>query len=130
MVDMKATNLKLKQRAKNLLRAIGGADCPADDNELDDLLARCGGKLKLAAAAITLKQSVPDAQASLDRNGGILAKVIEEAKANKAVTQNGSVEDTGFVLCVDGGGSKTTAVLLSAKGQTGIGKAGPSNLFV
>ena len=127
---MKATNLKLKQRAKNLLRAIGGADCPAEDGELEDLLARCGGKLKLAAAAIVLKQSVPDAQASLDRNGGVLAKVIEEAKASKAVTQNGSLEDTAFVLCIDGGGSKTTAVLLGANGRIGIGKAGPSNLFV
>ncbi len=59
---MKATNLKLKQRAKNLLRAVAGAKCPTDDLELENILTECKGKLKLAAAMILLQQSVPEAQ--------------------------------------------------------------------
>ncbi|KAI0399129.1 putative glucokinase regulator family protein [Xylaria palmicola] len=124
MIDVKATNVKLKQRARNILRVVGGAACTQSDAELDQVLEHCGGSVKLAAVTIVLKVPVAEAEDRLRRNQGVLACVFEEAR--EKATQRGS-HDEGFVLCVDAGGTSCKAVIMSEDGETGMGAAGPCN---
>lgn len=125
MVDLKATNLKLVQRAKNILREIAGPACSLSDDELDHVLQSCEGNVKLAAVAVALNVSVPEAGLRLSRNDGVLAKVFREDK------QNSPVDDSEFgelVLCVDAGGSSCKAVVMAKDGAMGRGNAGPCNV--
>lgn len=125
MIDVKATNVKLKQRARNILRFVGGDACTQTDEELDSILHDCGGSVKLAAATIVLKVSVAEAEQRLRRNQGVLAKVFEEAKDPE--TRNTS-QDEGLVLCVDAGGTSCKAVIMSRDGTSGTGVTGPCNV--
>ncbi|KAI2633446.1 putative glucokinase regulator family protein [Xylaria nigripes] len=125
MVDVKATNSKLRQRARNILRLVGGDACTQSDAELDQILSFCNGSVKLAAVTIVLNVPVPEAEDRLQRNSGILARVFEEAREKK--TQPISHDDS-FVVCVDAGGTSCKAVLMSKEGETWIGTAGPCNV--
>ncbi|KAI0483475.1 putative glucokinase regulator family protein [Xylaria cf. heliscus] len=125
MIDVKATNIKLKQRARNILRFVGGDACTQSDGELDEVLGRCHGSVKLAAATIVLNVSVADAEDRLKRNNGVLARVIEEAR-EKLREKESNVDD--FVLCVDAGGTSCKAVIMSKGGEVGMGTAGPCNI--
>lgn len=124
MVDLKATNIKLRQRARNILRAIGGQSCTQSDDDLDVILASCHGSTKLAAVVVVLGIPVADAQARLERSSGILAKVFAEAEAT--TNKNGNAED--IVLCVDAGGTSCKATVLCRDGAAGSGIAGPCNM--
>ncbi|KAM3425985.1 hypothetical protein NHJ13734_009753 [Beauveria thailandica] len=66
VVDLKATNVKLRQPARNILRAIGGQRCHY--SELDALLAAAHDSTKLAAVMMVLNVSLVEAelQAVLD----------------------------------------------------------------
>jgi N-acetylmuramic acid 6-phosphate etherase len=135
MIDVKATNLKLKQRARNILRFVGGDACTQSDLELDEILESCRGGVKLAAVTIVLKVSVAEAEERLQRNKGVLARVFEEARKEKEAfiqTENQSADDgnNGLVLCVDAGGTSCKAVVMSIDGEMGIGAAGPCNVYV
>lgn len=125
MVDLKATNLKLRQRARNVLRAVAGSSCTKTDAELDTLLSACHGSVKLASASLVTGLSSAEAEKDLLKHGGVLARVIESSKRVK-----GSLEpfDEPLVLCVDAGGSSCKAVVLSASGQKAFGSAGPCNV--
>ncbi|UNI17569.1 N-acetylmuramic acid 6-phosphate etherase [Purpureocillium takamizusanense] len=125
MIDLKATNIKLRQRAKNMLRLIGGAACTQTDEELDAVLAACHGSVKLAAVTIVLGVSVADAEARLERSNGVLARVFEEAQ-RQAVEE--AHRDEGLVLCVDAGGSSCRAVIMGPDGTAACGAAGPCNV--
>jgi N-acetylmuramic acid 6-phosphate etherase len=127
MIDVKATNIKLKQRARNILRFVGGDACTQSDAELDRILESCRGSVKLAAVTVVLKVSVSEAEDRLSRNQGVLARVFEEARGKE--TQRGSRDD-GLVLCVDAGGTSCKAVIMSKDGEMGIGTAGPCNMYV
>lgn len=127
MIDVKATNMKLKQRARNILRFVGGDACTQSDEELDEILQACRGSVKLAAVTIVLKVSVMEAEERLQRNQGVLARVFEEAREQKAQTQD---DDEGLVLCVDAGGTSCKAVIMSKAGEIGTGIAGPCNVYV
>jgi N-acetylmuramic acid 6-phosphate etherase len=48
IVDLAASNLKLKQRSRNILRSLSGNCCSSSDNELDCLLVRCNQSVKSA----------------------------------------------------------------------------------
>lgn len=124
MVDLKATNLKLRQRSRNILRAITGPLCPGSDSELDSLLIECGGSVKLAAAKIILNTSVPRAIASLERNHGVLAKAMDEAGLGDSAASAGPL-----VLCVDAGGSSCKAVVKDRSESSGFGVSGPCNVY-
>lgn len=118
MVDVKATNLKLKQRARNIIRELCKTSCPESDAELDDLLRRCGGSVKLAIATLMLGVPVSEAQHRLDDAEGILGQ-LSTPKPNSAMpTVNGHGQPR-YVLCVDGGGSKCAAFVLSDNGEDG-----------
>ncbi|KAI0391190.1 putative glucokinase regulator family protein [Xylariaceae sp. FL0594] len=132
MIDVKATNLKLKQRARNILRfVVGVAACTRSDRELDDVLERCGGSVKLAAAALVLDVSVAEAEERLWRHGGVLASVFEE-EGRKKKKEGGDEEEEGgrreLVLCVDAGGTSCKAVVMTRGGEMGLGAAGPCNV--
>ncbi|KAJ6786177.1 hypothetical protein PWT90_00739 [Aphanocladium album] len=125
MVDLKATNVKLRQRARNILKAIGGQRCHQSDDELDTILAACHGSTKLAAVVIVLEISVQEAEQRLERNNGVLAKVFAEAEAESATK---TTDESSIVLCVDAGGSSCKATILSIDGAIGTGSAGPCNI--
>ncbi|KAF2971636.1 hypothetical protein GQX73_g2034 [Xylaria multiplex] len=124
MIDVKATNLKLKQRARNILRFVGGTACTQTDLELDKILECCRGSVKLAAIVITLKLSVAEAEDRLQRNKGVLARVF--AEAHKKKLRQETYDD--LVLCVDAGGTSCKAVIMSKDGEMGMGRAGPCNV--
>ncbi|KAJ2993880.1 hypothetical protein NUW58_g1709 [Xylaria curta] len=126
MVDVKATNVKLQQRARNILRLVGGDACTQSDIELDEILASCCGSVKLAAAVIVLKIPVQEAEDRLQRNKGVLARVFDEGREKE--TQQERSSDNNLVLCVDAGGTSCTAVVMSEDGETGVGLAGPCNV--
>lgn len=119
MIDLKASNHKLQQRSRNIIRTICGASAPVSDDELDRTLALCNGSVKLAVATILLQVSGEEAAKRLEDAKGVLADVLDV----KPIP-----EDSHFVLCVDGGGSKCAAVLLGQNGEEGRGEAGECNV--
>lgn len=127
MIDVKATNIKLKQRARNILRLVGGDICTQSDAELDRILECCRGSVKLAAVTIVLKVPVEEAEDRLRRNKGVLAHVFEEAHEKKTQLES---DGEAFVLCVDAGGTSCKAVIMSQEGDMGIGIAGPCNVYI
>jgi N-acetylmuramic acid 6-phosphate etherase len=126
MIDVKATNIKLRQRARNILRFVGGDACTQTDEELDSILQDCRGSVKLAAVTIVLKVPVVEAEDQLQRNKGVLARVFQEAREKDTQPQQG--QDDGLVLCVDAGGTSCKAVVMSEDGAMGTGTAGPCNV--
>ncbi|OAL22400.1 hypothetical protein AYO20_11186 [Fonsecaea nubica] len=129
MVDLRATNFKLQQRSRNILRAICGTQCPDSDADLDALLASCQGSVKLAIATIGLGTSVEEAKRRLEDAGGVLANVLK--KPPHEYTKSQPTADSRapeYVLCVDGGGSKCAAVVTSADGQIGYGEGPGCNV--
>ncbi|OBT74309.1 hypothetical protein VF21_06897 [Pseudogymnoascus sp. 05NY08] len=119
MIDLKATNNKLQQRSRNIIRTICGPSASVSDDELDRILALCNGSVKLAVATILLQVSSDEAAKRLETAKGVLADVLYVGPM---------VEDSHFVLCVDGGGSKCAAVLLGRNGEEGRGEAGECNV--
>jgi N-acetylmuramic acid 6-phosphate etherase len=129
MIDVKATNKKLQQRARNIIRAICGPSSPKSDDELDRTLESCNGSVKLAVATILLQTSAQEAAKRLDAAQGVLAEVLKtKGTATPTLVEVISDSSREFVLCVDGGGSKCAAVLLGRNGEEGRGEAGECNV--
>lgn len=138
MVDLKASNLKLKQRSRNIIRKISGSSCPSTDEEIDAILARCDGSVKLALATITLGSEPEDARKQLELADGKLSTVL----ANAAKSVSDKIEDANFdqaakdiisdplVMYIDGGGTKCAAVVMNSQGEFGEGEAGSCNVLV
>ena len=124
MIDVKSSNLKLQQRSKNIIRTICGEKTPSAEEELEKLLASCGGSVKLAVATILLESTVPEAKQKLDDAGGVLADVLAYSKPQHVER----VAAGDFVLCVDAGGSKCCAIILGKNGELGQGEAGECNV--
>ena len=130
MIDVKATNAKLRQRARNILRTICSERCPAADAELDELLRKCDGSVKVAVASLMLSSSVPEARERLASAGGLLANVLEQTKHGVDEATGPLVnghETVPYVLCVDGGGSKCAAVIRDCNGGSWRGQSGGCN---
>lgn len=125
MIDVKPTNIKLKIRARRILREICGDRCPALDEDIDQELRNCGRSVKLAAVKISLGVSVEEAERLLKDAGGVLANLLKP-QASILSLANGIAEGS-YVLCVDGGGSKCNAVIISENGDVGSGESGPGN---
>lgn len=74
MIDVKATNEKLRSRCLNILGEI------FPEVSVDDLaaaLASAGGSVKLAAVIIKTGKSVADCEKLLEENGGFLKPILE-----------------------------------------------------
>lgn len=129
MIDLKATNNKLSQRSRNIVRTICGPSCPTSDDELDSILSVCNGSVKLAVATILLQATADDAAKRLEVTNGVLSDALKHsAVVPLGPTVTNRIVNDEFVLCVDGGGSKCAAVLLGRNGQEGRGEAGECNV--
>jgi N-acetylmuramic acid 6-phosphate etherase len=127
MVDVRATNQKLKERARRIIRQCCQSSLPISDDELDLLLARCNGSVKLAIASLRLGVSAAEAQHLLQRSGGILASIVSD-HGNIAATHGDVLASARYVLCVDGGGSKCAVFILGSNGEAGSATAPSCNV--
>jgi len=123
MVDLRATNDKLRYRTNRIVREATGLDCDA----ADALLANCGGELKTALVAQLAGLSPDGARQRLTAVGGRVRAAVGSNGTN-GFHANGSEE---LVLGFDGGGTRTVALLAARTGGgwklLGRGEAGPSN---
>jgi N-acetylmuramic acid 6-phosphate etherase len=119
MVDLRATNTKLRARTNRIVRTITGLD----ESAASQLLDRCGGELKTALVAQQAGVTPEQARTELERHGG---RIGEALRAVGRAVDTGVAED--LVLGIDGGGSTTVALLATATEVIGRGEAGPSNM--
>jgi N-acetylmuramic acid 6-phosphate etherase len=136
MVDLRATNNKLRARTNRIVRILTGLSA----EEAGDLLQRAGGELKTALVAQLAQVSPEEAQTRLQTVGGQVRQALGgrgrvfDAPAGVSKTQPRPPADPDLVLGIDGGGSHTVALLArradTERGWTllGRGQGGPSNL--
>jgi N-acetylmuramic acid 6-phosphate etherase len=128
MIDLKPTNIKLQIRARRILRGICGNRCPVSDDELDAVLREADNSVKLAATKLLMNVSMEEARHELERNGGVLAEVVEGFETiTRMIHERANNRPQQAVLCIDGGGSKCRAVIVDRHGCEWIGEAGPCN---
>ena len=123
MVDLRATNDKLRQRTNRIIREATGLDRTAADG----LLNRCDRELKTALVAQLAGVSPEEARDRLQRANGRVRAAL--SVNGHAAGLNGADD---LVLGVDGGGTRTVAILARARSDggwtiLGRGEAGPSN---
>jgi N-acetylmuramic acid 6-phosphate etherase len=121
MVDLKASNVKLRARTNRIVRTITGLS--ADDAE--ELLKRCGGELKTALVVHEAVVSPEEARARLRDTGGQVRRAL---RATAAAASAPTYAD--LVIGIDGGGSHTVAFLAEAVNGRVVGRSrsGPSNI--
>jgi N-acetylmuramic acid 6-phosphate etherase len=129
MVDLIASNEKLAQRSRNMLRSLSSRCFSMTERSLNDLLAKCDRSVKLALVVVERDLTVEQGRQRLKETDGMLAKALEPiVNINpQELTINESGTDSP-VLCIDGGGSKCAAVaaISTVRGQ---GISGPCNLY-
>jgi N-acetylmuramic acid 6-phosphate etherase len=76
MVDVVASNAKLRARARGLLRELG----EVPESDLDRLLAAAGGQVKLAIAMARLGVERREAERRLDEAGGSLRDALSASR--------------------------------------------------
>jgi N-acetylglucosamine kinase-like BadF-type ATPase len=122
MVDVLATNEKLKSRANRIVRSATGLDHAAAETLLD----RSGRELKTAIVSQLAGVTPDEARNRLSRAGGRVRMAL--GSNGQAVSPNG-VEN--LVIGIDGGGTGTVALLAartpSGWRRLGRGEGGPSN---
>jgi len=124
MVDLRATNEKLRNRTNRIVRDATGLDGIAADVLLD----RCGRELKTALVSQLAGVSAEEARDRLRiANGRVRAAVGSYGRNGLAAP---GAEN--LVLGIDGGGTQTIVFLASRTSdggwkQLGRGEAGPSN---
>ncbi|OJJ65791.1 hypothetical protein ASPBRDRAFT_164676 [Aspergillus brasiliensis CBS 101740] len=129
MVDLIASNQKLKQRSRNILRRVSRQCSTMTDQDLDDLLARCGGRVKVALLVADKGISVKESREQLEIAQGVLAKAIAtEDKASVKTPLINGLKHHRLALCIDGGGSKCAALVGDTSGNLGKAVAGSCNL--
>lgn len=72
MVDLRATNEKLRDRSARIVMEV----CDIDRREAQDLIERAGGVVKIAIVMHFLGASRADAERALEKTGGIIRKAI------------------------------------------------------
>jgi N-acetylmuramic acid 6-phosphate etherase len=124
MVDLRATNSKLRARSNRILRTLTGLPREAAAN----LLRRCEGELKTALVVQLGAVGPEEARQRLAAAVGQVRPAVGARRPSAAPTPSGPV----LYLGIDGGGSHTTALLALARpggwSVLGRGTAGPSNL--
>jgi N-acetylmuramic acid 6-phosphate etherase len=127
MVDLRATNVKLRARTNRIVRHFTGLSA----EQAAALLQQCGGELKIALVAHRANVSPEEARAHLAVAGGRVSGALERLQPGQ---QSGVAVTAGDVLLlgIDGGGTSTAALLARKKGDAfevlGRGESGPSNL--
>ncbi len=135
MVDLRASNSKLRARTNRIVRLLTGLSVEA----ADAVLSRCGGELKTALVAQLSSCEPEEARSRLAAAGGQVRKALTnpafsrdpKGSARPVLPFGSQRNDSPLVLGIDGGGSHTVALLATAtSGQwtiLGRGTAGPSN---
>ncbi len=130
MVDLKASNEKLKARANRIVRTVTGVDADA----ADALLQRCNGEVKTAIVAQFGGVPADEARVKLHSANGRISEVLNTISGRKPMNDRSWALDRSsapdLVIGIDGGGTNTIATL--ARRDTGEvlgrGTAGPSNI--
>lgn len=124
MVDLRATNSKLRARTNRIVRTLTGLSV----EEAQALLQECGGELKTALVVQQAKVTPAEARAHLQTCGGQVRKALKQGRSTAPVSASQPARE--LVLGIDGGGSRTVALLAAADDVKilGRGEAGPSNL--
>lgn len=131
MVDLIASNAKLRQRSRNIFRRFN-ADFDSFSNEdIDALLTRCDGSVKLALLVAETGRSVGECRQDLEACNQQLSKALAKVKLAIIGSEYSNGREKRLVLCVDGGGTKCAAVVADQTGAVlGRGEAGPCNMYV
>lgn len=127
MVDLRATNEKLRARTNRIVRHLTGLSVA----EADGVLERCGGELKTALVTQLGGTTPDDARHRLQSVGGQVSRALSAIGLARP-----TIRHANLVLGIDGGGSGTVALLAQCDGETGPrkwtslgrGEAGPSNI--
>ncbi|KAJ7077203.1 hypothetical protein C8R43DRAFT_910572 [Mycena crocata] len=86
MFDVHPANVKFTARARSIIRNIAGARAESySDDELDGVIARCGGSVKLAIVVVASGWGVPLCVDALERRGGSLRSVLEDVRYETVV---------------------------------------------
>ncbi|MEO6529063.1 MAG: N-acetylmuramic acid 6-phosphate etherase [Gemmatimonadaceae bacterium] len=75
MVDLRATNVKLTDRSERIVAEV----CGMEREQAHALLARAGGRVKLAIVMHALDVSREEAERRLDGAGGVIRRVVPDA---------------------------------------------------
>jgi N-acetylmuramic acid 6-phosphate etherase len=142
MVDLRATNSKLRARTNRIIRMLTGLGHEA----ADQLLRDCSGELKTALVSHLGQVPSEEARRRLEHVGGRVRMALERTGVGQAARLPGQASRLPYeaapapaatlqpaddlVLGIDGGGTHTVALLARANenGILGRGEAGPSNL--
>ncbi|KAF7360322.1 Glucokinase regulator family [Mycena venus] len=85
MVDVHPSNVKFASRARSIIRDLAGSVAGSraeaySDEELDGVIARCGGSVKLAVVVVASGWGVALCVDALERRGGSLREVLEDVR--------------------------------------------------
>jgi N-acetylmuramic acid 6-phosphate etherase len=75
MVDVQATNIKLRQRARRIVAEATGLDVA----QATEMLSACDGEVKTAIVAVLAQLSPEQARKRLQETGGFVRKAILSA---------------------------------------------------
>jgi N-acetylmuramic acid 6-phosphate etherase len=124
MVDLRATNSKLRARTNRIVRILTGLSV----EQADALLQRCGGELKTALVAQLSGAQPEEARARLAATDGEVRKALGPEDRGQRTEDRPAAPSEELYLGIDGGGTHTVALLADRGGAVvGRGTAGPSN---
>lgn len=138
MVDLRASNSKLRARTNRIVRILTGLSIEA----AEALLCRCGGELKTALMVHLGGMEPEEARSRLAAAGGQVRKALSSTQVgprssassspNRSLMIAALPSHSSLTLGIDGGGSHTVALLATGTSDKwtilGRGVAGPSNL--
>jgi N-acetylmuramic acid 6-phosphate etherase len=75
MVDLQASNAKLRDRAERIVTEV----CGVAADEARELIRHADGSVKLAIVMQKLRVSAADARAALEKEGGVIRRVVKAA---------------------------------------------------
>lgn len=143
MVDVRASNEKLRARGRRIVRQVCEgrplmqnirphinvkARSEDLDASIDSIIKKCQDNIKLACA-VGLSGLGPDAaMEKLAAVGGHLDTFLRTLDANIRANVAGPDQQEEYFLCVDGGGTKCAASIASQNGVVAQGVAGGCNL--
>jgi N-acetylmuramic acid 6-phosphate etherase len=123
MVDLRATNVKLKARTNRILRHFTGLSA----EDADGVLARCDGELKTALVAHLANLEATAARERLKQADGKIQRVLHDLSGSPT-----PLTYSDLWIGIDGGGTKTSVLLARGDRRSfqivGRGASGPSNV--
>ncbi len=92
-MDVKASNGKLVDRARRIIRTVAAevglppsySSIFADDEQLDAVVRRCDGSVKLALVVVVSGWGLDLCRDALERRGGNLRAVLEDVRYETVV---------------------------------------------